>query len=201
MYLGKMARHIFPVTGTLDPMTGTVMYILGFFVAMIMWGFGLVWFVIALATLYKSRPIPFNMGWWGFTFPLGVYAASTIQLGNEMPSEFFKVLGTVCKRFQHFMVVYCLLSLIGNRPTFSAPASSSVLLISSVSPAQIFGTAVVLLWIVVAAGTAKGAWSGKLFFAPCLANLKQHDDEKVSEKRKGADQAAEVSMRPADEVV
>lgn len=122
MYLGKMARHIFPVTGTLDPMTGTVMYILGFFVAMIMWGFGLVWFVIALATLYKSRPIPFNMGWWGFTFPLGVYAASTIQLGNEMPSEFFKIVGTVCKSIA---VLYgCLLSPKhdGKPSSSSAPA-------------------------------------------------------------------------------
>jgi hypothetical protein len=37
---------------------------------------------------------------------------------------------------------------------------------------QIFSTAVILLWIVAAAGTARGAWDGKLFFAPCLANLK-----------------------------
>jgi hypothetical protein len=36
---------------------------------------------------------------------------------------------------------------------------------------QILSVAVILLWIVVAAGTAKGAYSGELFYAPCVANL------------------------------
>lgn len=35
------------------------------------------------------------MGWWGFTFPLGVYTVSTVTLGEEIPSAFFRVLGTV----------------------------------------------------------------------------------------------------------
>lgn len=42
----------------------------------------------------------------------------------------------------------------------------------------IFGVAVILLWVVVAAGTAKGAWTGKLFHAPCLKDLKQEDVDK-----------------------
>ena len=136
MYLGKVSQktfaqtHIFPATATSD-IAGDVVYILGFFVALVMWGFGLVWFVFALATIWQARPFPFNMGWWGFTFPLGVYAVSTITIGVEMPSRFFRVLGVV------------------------------------------FSVAVILLWIVVAAGTARGAWSGQLFYAPCLANLKE----------------------------
>lgn len=52
-----------------------------------------------------------------------------------MPSEFFRVLGTI------------------------------------------LSVAVVLLWCVVAAGTAKGAWSGKLFYAPCLKNLQKDDQQ------------------------
>jgi hypothetical protein len=40
---------------------------------------------------------------------------------------------------------------------------------------KVFGTilsvAVILLWCVVATGTAKGAWSGDLFYAVCLKNL------------------------------
>lgn len=48
-----------------------------------------------------------------------------------------------------------------------------------------FSTAVILLWIVVAAGTAKGAWSGKLFFAPCLANLKKKEEEENSDSTAG----------------
>lgn len=61
-----------------------------------MWSFGLIWLVFALATVLYSSPFPFNMGWWGFTFPLGVYSANTIELGLEMDIMFFKVLGTVC---------------------------------------------------------------------------------------------------------
>ncbi|KAK4547906.1 hypothetical protein LTR36_010625 [Oleoguttula mirabilis] len=131
LYLGKMAAVVFPQTHTIDPLAGRIAYVMGFFIALIMWGWGLVWFAFALATIYKSRPFPFNMGWWGFTFPLGVYSVSTILIGEELPSRFFRVLGTI------------------------------------------FGTAVIALWVVIAAGTARGAWSGELFHAPCLANLKR----------------------------
>jgi hypothetical protein len=56
---------------------------------------------------------------------------------------------------------------------------------------QILSVAVILLWIVVALGTAKGAYSGKLFYAPCVAKLKpkeadgkSYDDtEKASQKQ------------------
>ncbi|KAK5131494.1 hypothetical protein LTR08_000888 [Meristemomyces frigidus] len=129
LYLGKMAAVIFPQTHTIDPLAGRIAYVLGLFIALIMWGWGLLWFSFALAAIYMSRPFPFNMGWWGFTFPLGVYSVSTILIGEELPSLFFRVLGTI------------------------------------------FGTAVIVLWIVIAAGTARGAWSGELFHAPCLAKL------------------------------
>jgi len=74
------------------------------------------------------------MGWWGFTFPLGVYSGATLQIGIELDSMFFKVLGTI------------------------------------------FAVAVCLLWIVVAIGTVRGALSRKLFYAPCLQNLKPRQD-------------------------
>lgn len=41
LYLGKMAAKIFPVTGTIDPMAGTIAYVLGLFAALIMWGWGI----------------------------------------------------------------------------------------------------------------------------------------------------------------
>jgi len=137
MYLGRVSREVFPRVQLFRdlPLTlaGDVLYVLGVFVALIMWGFGLVWLIFALATIYSTRPFPFNMGWWGFTFPLGVYAISTMTFGVEMPSLFFKVLGTI------------------------------------------LSVAVMILWCVVAAGTAKGAWSGHLFSAPCLKNLRKTD--------------------------
>jgi hypothetical protein len=57
---------------------------------------------------------------------------------------------------------------------------------------QILSIAVILLWIVVALGTAKGACSGKLFYAPCVANLKPKqaneqpsiDSEKASQDKR-----------------
>ncbi|KIX07817.1 uncharacterized protein Z518_02471 [Rhinocladiella mackenziei CBS 650.93] len=137
MYLGRVSREVFSRVHFFHNLSvaGDVAYVLGVFVALIMWGFGLCWLVFALATIYSTRPFPFNMGWWGFTFPLGVYAISTMTFGVEMPSLFFKVLGTI------------------------------------------LSVAVVLLWCVVAAGTAKGAWSGQLFYAPCLKNLKKEEME------------------------
>ncbi len=132
--LGRISAHIFPKTGTIHPMAGEFAYIAGFFVALIMWGWGLIWFALALASIYMARPLPFNMGWWGFTFPLGVYSFSTMFIGTELPSLFFRVLGTI------------------------------------------FGTAVILLWIFIAIRTAMGAWSGQLFHAPCLVNLKAENE-------------------------
>ena len=35
------------------------------------------------------------MGWWGFTFPIGVFTVATTTLGKEMPSRLFDILGTV----------------------------------------------------------------------------------------------------------
>lgn len=96
IYLGRVARNLLENGSVLDPMAGSIAYVLGVFISLLMWSFGLIWLAFALATIYHCSPFPFNMGWWGFTFPLGVYAANTIQLGIEMEVMFFKVFGTVC---------------------------------------------------------------------------------------------------------
>lgn len=93
--LGLVCKDTFPKTGSIDPLAGQIAYVVGFFLALIMWGWGLLWFAFALASIYRSRPIPFNMGWWGFTFPLGVYSLSTVFIGEQLPSLFFRVLGTI----------------------------------------------------------------------------------------------------------
>lgn len=98
MQLGKEAMRVFPLTNSLptnaSTLTGPVLYIFGFIVGIIMWGFALVWLSFALASITRSK-FPFNMGWWGFTFPLGVFTVSTTTIAKELPSLFFKVLGTV----------------------------------------------------------------------------------------------------------
>ncbi|KAJ5135003.1 uncharacterized protein N7515_004281 [Penicillium bovifimosum] len=95
IYIGKGARVLLRDVAILDPIAGSMAYVLGVFTSLLMWSFGLVWLVFALATILYSSPFPFNMGWWGFTFPLGVYAANTMELGIQMEIMFFKVFGTV----------------------------------------------------------------------------------------------------------
>lgn len=94
MQLGIQAARVFPLTGTLHPMAGEIMYVLGWASAMVLWGFGLVWLFFAVASIARTR-FPFNMGWWGFTFPIGVFTMSTLTMGLELPSAFFRYLGTV----------------------------------------------------------------------------------------------------------
>ena len=94
MQLGTVAMKTFSKTETLTSNAGEILYVVGALVALVMWGFGLVWLFFALASIARSK-FPFNIGWWGFTFPLGVYTLATNQLGKEIPSKFFSVLGTV----------------------------------------------------------------------------------------------------------
>ena len=104
MQLGKVSMQVFPKTGTLIPLTGQVLYVVGFLIAIIMWGFGFVWFFFAIASISQSK-FPFNMGWWGFTFPIGVFSIATTTFGEEMPSKFFEVLGTVSIQQNYIEVV------------------------------------------------------------------------------------------------
>lgn len=96
MQLGKqtlrVADHVNFIPDAV--IAGRVFYAIGILVAFIMWGFGLVWLFFALASITRNR-FPFNLGWWGFTFPLGVYATATTTFATDLPSVFFKVLGTI----------------------------------------------------------------------------------------------------------
>jgi len=66
----------------------------GFIVGLLLWGYGLWWYVMAwIITLkYFKEGLPFNMGWWGFTFPIGVFTASTLQLWHVTNYSVFKFL-------------------------------------------------------------------------------------------------------------
>lgn len=100
MQLGKVALKIFPVTNTFTTSTvsaassGEFFYHVGTYAALILWGYALLWLFFAVASITRSK-FPFNMGWWGFTFPLGVYSTATTTLAKNMPSLFFKVVGTI----------------------------------------------------------------------------------------------------------
>lgn len=96
MQLGADAMALFEKHSFVPqaPLAGQIFYATGILVAFVMWGFDLVWMFFAVASITRSK-FPFNLGWWGFTFPLGVFAVSTNQLGKELPSAFFRVLGTI----------------------------------------------------------------------------------------------------------
>jgi tellurite resistance protein TehA-like permease len=94
MKMGGVALTVFPETNTIIPSAGQIVYVFGFLTALLMWGFGLAWLFWALASFGRSKS-PFNMGWWSIVFAIGVFTGSTITLGQEMPSRFFNVLGTV----------------------------------------------------------------------------------------------------------
>ncbi|KAL7950073.1 voltage-dependent anion channel domain-containing protein [Trichoderma barbatum] len=94
--LGKVALKVIPKTemfhiAGVDPTRGAeFLYFLGIFFGIVMWGFGLAWVCFALISLKITRKFPFNMGWWGFTFPLGVWATCANALWQNLGSEFFK---------------------------------------------------------------------------------------------------------------
>ncbi|KAH7141545.1 voltage-dependent anion channel-domain-containing protein, partial [Dactylonectria estremocensis] len=97
MQFGKVASMIFTKTKTLggsDTRSGEILYVFGWIAGLIMWAYGLAWLFFALASISRGK-MPFNLGWWSCTFPLGVWASAAISFGQEMPSTFFRVLGTV----------------------------------------------------------------------------------------------------------
>ncbi|GAB7346441.1 hypothetical protein MBLNU457_5134t2 [Dothideomycetes sp. NU457] len=96
MKLGAQALRILGPVGSIPaaPLAGQIFYTVGIMVAFILWGFALVWLFFAVASITRSK-FPFNLGWWGFTFPLGVFGTATDTFATELPSAFFRVLGTI----------------------------------------------------------------------------------------------------------
>jgi len=94
LLLGGEAPAIFAANGL--PGVGEIASGLGLVAGITLWGFGLWWMLMALLiTLrYLRDGIPFNLGWWGFTFPLGVYSLATLKLASILNLTFFSVFGT-----------------------------------------------------------------------------------------------------------
>lgn len=75
---------------------GTVAYGIGIVAGLALWGFGLWWLLLAvlITAHYWRAGIPFNLGWWGYIFPLGVYTIVTFRLGTMLGLDFFGLVGT-----------------------------------------------------------------------------------------------------------
>lgn len=96
---------------------------------LLLWGYGLWWLMMAaLITVRQLRVgLPFNMGWWAYTFPLGVITLATLKLAHLLPIHALMAMG------------------------------------------QLLIAILAVVWVIVAVRTLRGAWSGVLFHAPCLA--------------------------------
>jgi C4-dicarboxylate transporter/malic acid transport protein len=95
LLLGAAAPHAFAAVGLAD--VGRVAQGIGIIGGLALWGYGVWWFLLAVLTTlrYLQRDgMPFNLGWWGFTFPLGVYSVATLALAHQTGLALFSVIGT-----------------------------------------------------------------------------------------------------------
>jgi C4-dicarboxylate transporter/malic acid transport protein len=94
LVLGSHAPAIFAAQGLGG--VGEVAQGIGVIAGLLFWGLGVWWLLLALliTARYAKAGIPFNLGWWGFTFPLGVFALATLKLAAVLHLAFFAWLGT-----------------------------------------------------------------------------------------------------------
>lgn len=94
LVLGADAPAIFIAHGMVG--VGAVAAGIGVIAGTLLWGVGLWWLLLAvLITIRHFRAgIPFNLGWWGYTFPLGVYTLATLKLGTVLGIAAFSIFGT-----------------------------------------------------------------------------------------------------------
>jgi C4-dicarboxylate transporter/malic acid transport protein len=95
LLLGADAPATFTAAGI--PGVGDVAFGIGVIGGTILWGYGAWWLMLAVLKMaqYARHGMPFNLGWWAFTFPLGVYTLATLALARVTHLEFFSIMGGV----------------------------------------------------------------------------------------------------------
>lgn len=119
-----------PVFDSLHTMT-QIFPGLALFGAILLWGFGLWWLIIAcLGSLYHwIKGIQFGLSSWAFTFPLAVYTLGTFALEQQTQCFLFTLCGIACSvLLVCFWLIVSVLTLRGacNQTLFSAPCLSEV---------------------------------------------------------------------------
>lgn len=82
LLLGKQSIHILQAAHLAE--LGAVMHSIGIVGSLLLIGFGMWWLAIAVFTIYKKFSMNFHLGWWGLTFPLGVYSFSILELAKQL---------------------------------------------------------------------------------------------------------------------
>ncbi len=87
----RLAQAGTPLWGSAAPVVG----VLSSVAAAMLWGFGLWWLAAAallLGAYLRRGRLPYGLGWWAFTFPLGAYVASTLALGRAWHAGWIEAL-------------------------------------------------------------------------------------------------------------
>ena len=92
--LGNAAATAFAGT-SLAPIA-PIAHALGILAGTVLWGYGTWWWISSTCVTihHLAHSLPFNLGWWGFTFPLGVYSAATIALARATNATILTDIGT-----------------------------------------------------------------------------------------------------------
>lgn len=97
--LGQAGKSTFAATGFLgSENAGEIVLVMSVIVALMLWGMGLWWLCHGVYSVVVRRlhgRLRFNMGFWGFIFPLGVFNSATYALSAAIPSAFFGYLSMV----------------------------------------------------------------------------------------------------------
>ncbi|KAG8958206.1 Plasma membrane sulfite pump involved in sulfite metabolism [Tulasnella sp. 419] len=103
--LGKVVLELARTTSLLPPylqLAAPAAYAVGLVSGLALFGLGMWWWLVAVVA-FVSRAIQndpteklgFNMGWWGFTFPLASLTLCTLALATELDSLPFKIIGSI----------------------------------------------------------------------------------------------------------
>jgi tellurite resistance protein TehA-like permease len=72
-------------------------YSMSFIIALTLWGYALWYLIFAIFSIGLSikQKIPFNIGWWSLTFPIGVFTAATLNIGEILNSKVLLILSSI----------------------------------------------------------------------------------------------------------
>ena len=83
---------------TLFGPTATTVSMISLLVATALWGFGLWWYATAATLLVRylrAGRLPFHLGWWGFTFPLGAFTVATLTVARAWEAPAIEAVGVL----------------------------------------------------------------------------------------------------------
>lgn len=133
LQMAKVGKRVFADTDLAGiHNSGDIVLVMSLIVGLTLWGLGLWWLVhgIACVTIRMlAERLRFNMGFWGFVFPLGVFITGTIALGEQLSSAFFSYLSVVMLGL--LVILYIIIAVrtgVGafNQTLLTAPCTSDI---------------------------------------------------------------------------